>query len=138
MLVFRKIWDILLWVWQFPQHLCALVYLNRPFDKVDNPIKHYERHGWKYGGSVTLGEYIFTNANPNPSTLKHEYGHVVQSRMLGIFYLLVIGIPSIVHAWLHSRVCGDKSYYHFYTERWANKLSDKYFGDGVDKDKSKK
>ena len=123
---FNIIIKVLLWVWQFPQHFCALVYLNRPFDRVDNLVRHYERHGWSYGGAVTLGEYIFTNRNVSVKTLTHEYGHVIQSRMLGPLYLLVVGLPSIVHAWLHESVCKNKDYYHFYTERWADSLGEKY------------
>lgn len=115
-----------LWLWQLPQHLCAMVYLNKPFDRVDNPVRHYERHGWSYGGAVTLGEYIFTNKNASVKTLTHEYGHVIQSRMLGPLYLLVIGLPSIIHAAIHSGVCGDKPYSHFYTEKWADSLGEKY------------
>lgn len=118
---------VLLWIWQFPQHLCALVYLINPFDRVDNPIRYYKRRDCQDGGAITLGEYIFINKRYSKKTLIHEYGHVIQSRILGPFYLLVIGIPSIVHAWLHDYICNNKDYYHFYTEKWANKLGDKYF-----------
>ena len=125
--VMKKFFNIvikaLLWVWQFPQHMCALVYLNKPFDKVDNPVMHYERHGWSYEGAVTLGEYIFTNKNVSVKTLMHEYGHVIQSRMLGPLYLLVIGLQSIVHAMLHDDI---KPYSHFWTESWADRLGEKY------------
>lgn len=126
----RFIVRIILWIWQFPQNLCALVYMNRPFDRVDSPCRHYRRHGWSSSGSVTLGEYIFTNARVSLSTIRHEYGHIVQSRILGPLYLLVIGLPSILHAAVHNRVCKGKEYNHFYTERWADSLSSKYFGKG--------
>lgn len=33
-----------------------------------------------------------------------------------------IGLPSLIHAGLHAKVCKDKNYYHFYTE---NLLFDK-------------
>ena len=26
------------------------------------------------------------------------------------------GLPSLIHAGLHAKVCKDKNYYHFYTE----------------------
>lgn len=126
----RFIVRIILWIWQFPQNLCALVYMNRPFDRVDSPCRHYRRHGWSSSGSVTLGEYIFTNARVSLSTIRHEYGHIVQSRILGPLYLLVIGLPSILHAAVHNRACKGKEYNHFYTERWADSLSSKYFGKG--------
>lgn len=126
----RKVFDfivkVLLWVWQFPQHICALVYMNRPFDRVDNPVRHYERHNWFGEGSVTLGEYIFANKGVSVKTLMHEYGHVMQSRILGPLYLLVIGLPSIIHAAIHDKACKNDDYYHFYTERWADRLGCKY------------
>ena len=125
--VLGSVVKVLLWVWQLPQHLCALVYMNRPFDRIDTPIRHYERHGWFGEGSVTLGEYIFTNKWASVALLRHEYGHVVQSRMLGPLYLVVIGIPSIIHAAVHKKVCKGKPYNHFYTENWADRLGGKYF-----------
>ena len=46
--------------------------------------------------------------------------HVKQSKILGPLYLLVIGIPSILHAWLNDYIhcCANhnEGYYHFYTE----------------------
>ena len=39
--------------------------------------------------------------------------------MLGWLYLIVIGLPSILWAWLGD---DDKCYYSFYTEFWANDL----------------
>lgn len=115
---------VLLWVWQLPQHLCAMVYLNKPFDKVGTPVRHYERHNWSLGGAVTLGEYIFTNKWASTALLKNEYGHVVQSRILGPIYLFVICLPRIVHCALHKK---DKPHKHFYTEKWADRLGGKYF-----------
>jgi len=36
--------------------------------------------------------------------------------------VLVIGLPSVLWAWLGDRVAPDKSYYWFYTERWTDRL----------------
>lgn len=47
----------------------------------------------------------------------HELGHVKQSHMLGWLYLIIIGLPSILWAWLGDE---DKCYYSFYTEKGAN------------------
>ena len=48
-----------------------------------------------------------------------------QSKYLGVFYLLVVGIPSVIHAWMSGgwHKCDHGNYYHFWTERWADKLS---------------
>lgn len=51
----------------------------------------------------------------------HEWGHTRQSLYLGPLYLLIIGLPSIIWAMIHTPN-SKKSYYFFYTERWADKL----------------
>lgn len=43
--------------------------------------------------------------------------------MLGPLYLIVIGIPSLLHAAVHDSLCRNKDYKHFYTEKWADKLA---------------
>ena len=113
--------------------------------------KHYLYHGavvteWKFGSSVSLGLFVFVSANPYyrgiPSKeetasrlLVHEYGHTIQSLILGPLYFFVTGIPSIVWASapaLHKmRRKKQLSYFSFYTERWAN-----YLGEKVTKTKS--
>ncbi len=42
--------------------------------------------------------------------------------LLGPLYLLVIGLPSLLWAALHEKVAPGRSYYWFYTERWADRL----------------
>ena len=64
--------------------------------------------------------------------LVHEYGHTVQSLILGPLYLFVIGLPSVV--WLKLaplsrwRRVNAISYYTFYTERWANSMGERVLG----------
>lgn len=86
---------------------------------------------WKMKGSVSLGEFIFLSEKADDTILAHEYGHTVQSLMLGPFYLLVIGLPSIVWAgfppFVSFRKKKNYSYYRFYTERWANFHGDKIY-----------
>ena len=65
--------------------------------------------------------------------LVHEYGHTIQSLMLGPLYLVVIGLPSAL--WLNTPSFARKrrrehaSYYAFYTERWANRLGERALGE---------
>lgn len=110
--------------------------------------RHYCFHGaviteWKYGSSVSLGMFIFitddpcypklkneyTKAELSEKLLVHEYGHTIQSLILGPLYLFVIGIPSILWAGLplFIKKRNEKciSYYAFYTERWADRLGEK-------------
>lgn len=104
--------------------------------------KHYLYHGavvteWNYGGSVSLGMFIFLSSRPEEKSrrkvLTHEYGHTIQSLILGPFYLFVIGLPSVVWAGLpplaRLRARRNISYYRLYTERWANCLGRKVTGE---------
>ncbi len=54
-------------------------------------------------------------------TLMHEYGHTLQSIILGPLFLPVVGLPSLLWAGLpvfrKYREKSAVSYYRFYTER---------------------
>ena len=82
-----------------------------------NGIPYYYKKS--FGGGISLGDYIIVCSH-NAKMVKHEYGHCLQSRRLGWLYLIVIGLPSILHAGLCR--CRRHSYYDFFTERWADKL----------------
>ena len=60
--------------------------------------------------------------------LVHEYGHTIQSLVLGPAYLLVVGLPSVLWGYLprnkRKRAATGISYYHFITERTANILGE--------------
>ncbi len=79
---------------------------------------------WKYLSGLSLGAYRFISEYSGYETARHEYGHTVQSHILGWLYLLVIGLPSIVWNVLHRHIkrLSQISYYSFYTEAWANIL----------------
>lgn len=118
--------NFLKFIWQLPQNMVALVYyLYLHFNNY--LLDMYEYNGIAVmvkstSGSVTLGENVFLSPRASEETKKHEYGHIKQSLMLGPLYLIVIGIPSILWAWLHKIIAPSKSYGWFYTEAWANKL----------------
>jgi len=92
--------------------------------------KHSSFHGaiittWEYASSVSLGMFVFlTKEDPSDRLLVHEYGHTVQSMILGPLFLIVIGIPSLLWAGLpcFRKLRKEKqiSYFDFYTERWAD------------------
>lgn len=115
--------EILLWLWQIPQNIIGLI-LRWIF-----PGKVYKYQGadvvvsGTFPGGISLGRTIIINNGYilDIDVWKHEYGHTRQSLYLGPLYLLIIGIPSLIWAWLWKPDCG-RSYYSFYTEKWADKL----------------
>jgi hypothetical protein len=122
------------WIWEFPQTvlgLCLALFLKWKDPKhfkvtkyQDSVIIRSKSYPW---GGVSLGGYIFLHWNNYlKDSQAHEYGHCKQSKILGPLYLLVVGIPSIVHLWIHEWLYDGKKYapiyYHFYTEKWADKL----------------
>lgn len=122
----KKIKNILLWIWQFPQNLVGLLLLLILQGEIKHKLNIIRFYYLKiFPGGITLGEYIIVGTKQN-LTVRHEFGHVLQSRYLGPLYLIVIGLPSIVHAGINNIIgCCEKhneGYYHFWTEKWANKL----------------
>ncbi len=110
--------------------------------------KHYFYHGavvteWKDKSSVSLGLFVFVTAEPyfydklkndftmaelSERLLVHEYGHTIQSLILGPLYLIIIGIPSTL--WGFNPIAARRrrelplSYFSFFTEKWANQLGE--------------
>ena len=122
---FTKLVAVLLYLWQLPQNLLGLLLVTilRPEEVYDfEGVKLYYASRMK--GGISLGQYIIVRdvmKDYTGATEQHELGHAKQSRILGWFYLFVIGIPSLLWAawWNEDRA---RSYYSFYTERWADIL----------------
>lgn len=101
--------------------------------------KHYGYHGavvteWKKKTGLSLGLFLFVpEGNYGKGFLVHEYGHTIQSLLLGPLYLFVIGLPSVM--WCNLRYFAvlrkkrQLTYQHLYTERWANRLGEKTTGE---------
>lgn len=102
--------------------------------------RHFSYHGaivteWGQSGSISLGMFVFVDKSFHGShtgmpqetmqrrLLVHEYGHTIQSLLLGPLYLVVIGIASFLWGFLPRcralRKAG-RPYCAFFTERWAN------------------
>lgn len=107
------------YLWQLPQNLLALGLLLRGYDDVFSyrGAKVYTC-SWLDGG-VSLGKYILLNT-PTTVDICHEYGHCRQSKMLGPFYLLVVGLWSAIRAQFGLYKEGE--YYNGYPEKWADRL----------------
>ena len=125
---------IISFIWQLPQNIIGaiLLFVFSFFGKckacVSDDIKYHSVSLMCNGDGISLGQFIFLGDGGNRHTnwqftLHHEFGHSIQSKILGWFYLLVIGLPSlcwaIVAQFSFSVIC---NYYWFYTESWANKL----------------
>lgn len=123
-----KIKESIKWLWQLPQNMLALC--------IEGVLRDAAyREGEVDGNTIivnnvllsamSLGDYLFVNPMSLERTIKHECGHSKQSTILGPLYLIVIGIPSLLHSILHfiCSVVGLKwNYYSFYTEKWADRL----------------
>lgn len=132
--------------WGLPQTLLGLiVFLLHSGDR------HYLYHGavitqWRGKSSVSLGLFVFVTAEPyfldklpqyprkelSARLLVHEYGHTIQSLILGPLYLVIIGIPSTLWGFLPTankmRRERQVSYFAFFTEKWANALGERVTG----------
>lgn len=130
------LWQI---TWGLPQSCLGFilwcVYLRAPHRVYHGAVVTY----WHKRTAVSLGMFLFlprsayigSASSVSPSEIEkseklhaHEYGHSIQSLFLGPFYLLFIGIPSLVWAgfpplarqWRE----GERGYYTFFTERFAD------------------
>ena len=143
---------VLQWTWGFLQSLIGLIVFLVNFRE-----KHYLFHGaviseWNDSSSVSLGMFVFVTKDPyyddklkkNYSKqemayllLVHEYGHTIQSLLLGPLYLIVIGIPASLWGFLPhcAKMRREKqmSYFSFFTEKWANIWGAKVAGSTYEK-----
>lgn len=127
MMVMSRMLHIVLYMWQLPQNLVGLLFMAflKPLVLLEDTgyAKVYRSN--RMSGGISLGQYAFVSnvGSRNENTIRHEgIGHPRQSRMLGPLYLIVIGLPSLLWAWSHNWIAAEKSYYWFYTEKWADRL----------------
>lgn len=116
--------EVLLYLWQLPQNLLGVI-LRLIYKGNDSAYKGaIVRRSTSMRGGISLGKHIIVSQWAKENTIKHEYGHCRQSKMLGWLYLLVIGLPSILWAWAYGTIVKESKngYYRFYTEKWADKL----------------
>lgn len=117
---------ILLCIWQLPQFLVSLImmiFLGQ-LDVVADRHFNFCFRGKNMSGGISLGPFAFVSnySAKKQETIAHEVdGHTVQSKLFGPLYLLIIGIPSLVHAWFHDY--HKSCYYDYWCERWANNLA---------------
>jgi hypothetical protein len=122
---------IILWTWCFLQSFLGLIIFL--VLKIQKKLFNIEWHksicicyiNTTVFSGASLGFFIFINRE---SDKKHEYGHVIQSYILGPLYLIVVGLFSIINN-IRSRFDWEfwSHYYEKYPEKWANNLANKYF-----------
>ena len=90
---------------------------------------------WKFTFSTGCGMFIFfghKKAKDADKVLVHEYGHTIQSCILGPLFLPVIALPSVIWAFAPCFVKMRKKkkirYGSFYPESWANSIGSKVTG----------
>ena len=131
------------WTWGLPQNLLGFIIFLICIRKKHGRFRTSIVTFWDRPDSLSCGMFVFlTTQKPVGYTeamdvknkrdiLLHEYGHTLQSLILGPLFLPVIGIPSFIWAALpvfdRLRERKGLSYYWFYCEKWATKLGEKVF-----------
>ena len=127
----NKFIELLLFVWQLPQNLLGLILLliykhEKVYHKLNGRTFYYTD---EMPSGISLGNYIIMNREDKRDGMKHEYGHSIQSRILGPIYLIIVGLPSLIgniyDEIAHRHWPYEKSYKWYYNqplEKWADKL----------------
>ena len=113
-------------VWGLPQNVVgtvvALVSIRSPH-RVFRTALVTE---WPLDRGLSLGLFVFVPPGCQERLLVHEYGHCVQSMVLGPLYLPLIVLPSLVWAGLPAfeRLRWERgiSYFDMPIEHWADVL----------------
>lgn len=130
---------VFLYTWQLPQNILALflllIYRKRVIDEelYRKNITIIYLKGKEFG--VSLGNYIFLSSATgyqDQIDIDHEYGHCVQSRRSGPFYLFIYGLPSIILniiCRIIIQLKGSKTpFVKNYYNRWPEKQADIFGG----------
>ena len=137
MYVINNFVKVLLFIWQLPQNVIGFFYFI--YLKTQNKIlkieHERERCFIKSEVAVSLGYFIFWNMDYDNKVFfitevnkDHEYGHSIQSVILGPLYLFIVGIPSSMRT-LYSRYYYQKHgvkwkrHYCGFPENWADRLA---------------
>lgn len=125
-------------LWELPQNVLGAIDFGACL-----ALRRVERVRWERerifvklrgAGAVSLGLFVFWSEEDTPfvritSTNKeHEFGHSIQSRMLGPLYLPLVGVPSscrVLYAIGYRKVTGRRwdGYFRGYPEDWADRLA---------------
>jgi len=120
------VWSAMLSVWELPQNLVGLTFLVLMRRRITERRRENGRLFLRTRSTgVSLGWFVFWCAGE--SIRRHEYGHTIQSRLLGPLYLPLVGLPSALRA-LYARAYRRRTgrwwpcYFDGYPENWADRL----------------
>jgi len=123
--------------WGIIQNILGiLLFVILTIIKPNRTRKYY--HGaiisyWRFSFSMGLGMFIFfghsnQDEEYQKQVLVHEYGHTIQSIILGPLFFFLVAIPSTTLAFLpvfaNKRKEGKADYFDLYCESWANTLGE--------------
>ncbi|MGE5598948.1 MAG: hypothetical protein ACM3XS_06175 [Bacteroidota bacterium] len=127
--------EVILAFWEMPQNLLGFLFygLERIRGRVRGAVWEKGRLFIRGRAAVSLGVFVFWSKDPRDlmsishANKRHEYGHAVQSRLLGPLYLPLVGLPScarLLYARLFRAFTGRPwmGYYRGYPESWADRL----------------
>ena len=137
--IFRS---IVLTIWQLPQIILSyfvILFTNAKKTSlvVNSQLTVTFYHSTRFNFGVSLKNIIIgSKSETYPiNTVRHEYGHTKQSKYLGVFYLLIIGFPSlcgnIYDRLAHKNWTNAKRIKWYYSqpwEKWADELGGVYRG----------
>ena len=115
-------------VWEFFQNYTGEREVKKNTLHPSHVFKGCRIYYIKHDDSHCCGKHIFINKDTDDTIIfRHEYGHRIQSKILGIMFYPVVFIPSFLHFmyWFKFKNDNWDGYYDFYCERWANKLAKK-------------
>ena len=112
--------------------LLFIYFINRPHYLYKGSIvtTSARPRTFHFEGGISTELFIFVTHDikkeqiNDSNSIKHEYGHCLQSTLLGPLYLIIIGIPSLI--WMiffrNWRMQHNKKYMSWvYTEFWADR-----------------
>lgn len=131
------------WIWGLPQNLAGAVIAAVTWKQAVRRerfrtalVLRYGKRSWLAAkGAFSLGMFLFIPEAKwvDERVVVHEYGHTVQSLILGPLFLPVVGIPSILWAWYfgsHRDLCRRRgiTYGSRFPESSANRLGTRVTG----------
>jgi hypothetical protein len=132
----------ILYLWQLPQNLIGLfliiIFQAREYEITINGkvIRYYVIVKPWYKFSSQKGQYTIVPPKNigRVKTIRHEYlGHGKQSKITGPFYLLIIGLPSVIRNRISVWRSKPSSWYygfgpHAHLRAWPEKQADRLGG----------